>query len=233
MDVRADPEFEFNWHYHPEIELTLIVDSVGQRLVGNGIDDYGAGDLVLLGPNLPHSWRSTGGPAVHRAVVVQFHRNFLGDSFLQLHEMTPVYARLLDRSARGLAFGHTAIGRQAAAQFAEMPSLSPPDRLITLLSVLRLLSTDNDAKTLSLGSVQPNYRMKYQQRLNAVCAYLEAHASEEIDYPAATRLAHMDQASLCRFFRRATGRTMGTYVNELRVAEAATPFMVRNRPERD
>jgi transcriptional regulator GlxA family with amidase domain len=30
----------------------------------------------------------------------------------------------------------------------------------------------------------------------------------------------MDQASLCRFFKRATGRTMTTYVTELHVSAA-------------
>src|SRR5690348_12478043 len=58
VSQRNDPEFAFHWHYHPEYELTLIVDSSGQRLVGDGVADYTSGDLVLLGPNVPHCWRS-------------------------------------------------------------------------------------------------------------------------------------------------------------------------------
>ena len=84
---RNDPEFPFYWHYHPEYELTLITESQGQRLVGDGIADYGPGDLVLIGPNVPHSWRS--GPVkssaaeTHRAVVVQFRYDFLGGALLR------------------------------------------------------------------------------------------------------------------------------------------------------
>ena len=221
---RNDPEFPFYWHYHPEYELTLITDSLGQRLVGDGIADYGPGDLVLLGPNVPHSWRSApvkaDAPRTHRAVVLQFRHDFLGEHFFKLREMGGV-ARLLRASANGLAFGHTKTGQKVTQSIARFPSLAPAKRLATLLSALVDLAGEADARTLSTLKVKPICRVADQQRIDAICKYLNEHFEEEVDFAELSRYLHIDQASLCRFFKRATGRTMTAYLNELRVGAAA------------
>ena len=222
--VRNDPAFPFDWHYHPEYELTLITESQGQRLVGDGIADYAPGDLVLLGPNVPHSWRSgpmkSEAPTTHRAVVIQFRHNFLGDNFFELKEMESV-ARLLGRAANGLAFGHTQTGRKVASYIADLPSLVPAKRLAKLLSALADLASEEDARVLSTLQLKPTCRGADQQRIDAVCLYLNDHFGDEIDFADLAERLHMDQASLCRFFKRATGRTMTAYLNELRVGAAA------------
>ena len=208
---RKVPEFPFYWHYHPEFELTLILDSTGQRLVGDSIADYGPGDLVLLGPDLPHSWRS--GPVkaraqeIHTAIVFQFRRDSLGDQFFALKELRPV-AALLERSACGLEFGHTQRGAEAAQKLKEFYHLLPAQRLLLLVSVLLLLAEETDAHKLSTYPVQPVYHEKDQKRIELICQYLHEHFEEEIDFAALAERFHMDQASLCRFFKRATGRTL-------------------------
>lgn len=221
---RNDPEFPFYWHYHPEFELTLILESHGQRLVGDGIADYGPGDLALLGPNLPHSYRS--GPVksshkeVHRAIVIQFREDFVGPRFFETTEMEAV-ARLLRNSSNGLAFGHTAIGKRVAEYLAGLPSATPAQRLILLLTALVDLAGDKDAHVLSSARIRPICRPADQQRIEAICAYLNEHFEEEIEFTDLSKRFHMEQASLCRFFKRATGRTMTAYLNELRVGAAA------------
>ena len=182
---RVDVEFPFHWHYHPEYELTLIVNSHGQRLVGDGIADYGPGDLVLLGPNLPHSWRS--GPVMlpqdefHRAVVIQFRENFLGEEFFKLEAMDQI-ARMLKRSASGLSFGHTKAGCKAAENMAAIPSYSPARRIVRLLDILVDLASGANATALSTDQLRPMCRVEDQQRIEAICAHLNEHFGEEIDF---------------------------------------------------
>lgn len=221
---RSDPEFPFYWHYHPEYELTLILNSSGQRLVGDGIADYGPGDLVLIGPNLPHSWRS--GPVrskereVHNAVVMQFRENFLGGQFFELEEMRGV-ARMLQRASSGLSFGHTRTGRNVAESLAALLLQPPAKRLSTLLAALVELAEEREAQVLSTTKLKPICRVNDQRRIDDICLYLNQNFSKEIDFAKLSKRFHMDQASLCRFFKRSTGRTMTEYVNELRVGAAA------------
>ncbi|WP_416143381.1 AraC family ligand binding domain-containing protein [Pseudoalteromonas spongiae] len=52
------PYLPFSWHYHPEYEICLTLNSKGMRHIGDHIEEYGELDLVFVGPNLPHTWQS-------------------------------------------------------------------------------------------------------------------------------------------------------------------------------
>jgi AraC-like DNA-binding protein len=130
-------------------------------------------------------------------------------------------ARLLKSSAAGLAFGATPAGVRVASQLQKLPALPPPRRLLSMLSVLQELAEESGATVLSTDRTRPVYRIKDQKRIETICAFLDRHYEEPIDYARLSRTVRLDQSSLCRFFKKATGRTITTYVNELRVGAAA------------
>lgn len=220
---RCEPEFPFYWHYHPEIELTLIAEGYGERLVGDSRAQFRPGDLVLLGPNLPHTWWSHRRPQVssgmHRAVVLQFSADLFGN-LLALEGMSPI-AQLLERARCGLAFPQTDGVRAAAARLVKIPALSQGRRVLALLLILLELADERRAILLSTSAIRPMCQIKHQRRINKICLYLEHRDAEKINWDELSRLIHMCRASLCRFFRRATGRTMTQYLNEIRVDSAA------------
>jgi AraC-like DNA-binding protein len=73
--------------------------------------------------------------------------------------------------------------------------------------------------------LRPICRAQDQRRIDAICRYLDQHFEERIDFILLSNRFHMAQATLCRFFKRATGRTLTTYLNELRVG-AATQLLL-------
>lgn len=221
---RQAARFPFYWHYHPECELTLILDSQGQRLVGDGIADYGPGDLVLLGSNVPHSWRSQPFPGnrrkMHRAVVVHFREDFLGPRFLEEHEMEQV-ARLLRGAKHGLAYGPSRTARDVARRLEELPSCPPGRRLVLILSILLDLAEETRVHRVSTSLLRPAFRSQDQRRIEKICHYLAVHYENKIDFAELCDEMRMNHPSLCRFFKRTTGRTMTTYLHELRIGAAS------------
>jgi hypothetical protein len=59
FSIRHDrkPNFGTTWHYHPELELHYVIQGEGVRLVGDNISNFSDGEIILLGANLPHTWR--------------------------------------------------------------------------------------------------------------------------------------------------------------------------------
>ena len=210
--------FPFAWHYHPEVELTLITAGRGLRFVGDSVEHFREGDCVLLGGDCPHTWFSApvaGRPA--RALVIQFPAT-LFTGLAQLPELTPV-AALLERARRGLAIGRPA-RTEVAALMAEICAVPAGDarRLTALIEALALIARDRQGRTLASG-VRPADAAA-QRRLGEVLAWVQQHHGEAIAQPGVAARAGLSPAAFSRFFRRTVGRTFVAYLAELRVGTA-------------
>jgi AraC-like DNA-binding protein len=214
--------FPFNWHFHPEYELTLIPTGRGKRFVGDHIDDYTAGDLILLGPNVPHTWYSPASDAkehgMQSSVVIQFLHTFMGEGFFERPEMSDIL-RLLNRSRHGLNFFGPA-SRSIGKKMMEMKRLKPVARFAVLIEVLQLLSQARSHKILASKQYAPSLRTNEHQRIDKVCAYMNDRYRYPVAVEDAARLACLSPSAFSRLFHRTTGKTFVAYLTELRVAAA-------------
>lgn len=224
--VKSDPKFSRGWHFHPEFELTYIQASQGRRLVGDAIENYRTGDLVLLGSNLPHMWRSedpvkesSRRRALHRAIVIQFTESFLGTQFFNLPELENVQ-ELLRRANRGLLIVGTTRD-EVASRMAAIAKLGRFERLIELLQILHTLSRGkNDIREICRTAVVGVPSNGLQRRIDRVFRHLHEHYTMPIVQTEVASLLGMNPASFSRFFKKTTGITFVECVGELRVSHA-------------
>ncbi len=217
------PSFERGWHYHPEAELTLIEESSGSRFVGDHIGNFGPGDLILLGKNLPHTWRNDAAALRQatraRSIYVQFRSGWLEASAGLLPELGEV-RKLLARAARGLSFTGPA-REQAALQMRRLPELSGLRRLTAFWELLDELAGADGSEALSSAGFAPMLDELTSERIRKIHKHVYSNFRGGIAHQDLARLAGLSPAALSKFFRRTTGRTITEFVNEVRVGEAA------------
>jgi len=210
------PFFEFKWHYHPEYELTYIVKGNGYRIVGNTYENYTEGDLVLLGPNLPHTWT---GKAVENesfeAIVIQFSKEFI-TAFLGFDEAHFI-KNLLENSARGIAFEATQDLVQAIKTLIEKEGI---DRILQLISALNQLAQSNYT-LITPNTFHTIASKKSELRINEVCLFIQNNFNSNITLKQVASQIYLTESNFCKFFKKATGKTFSDYLNEIRINEAS------------
>ena len=213
-------QFDAPWHYHPEYELTYILSSTGLRYTGNRFETFGPGDLVLLGPNLPHCWKNIG-PQKEKAgaVVIHWREDLLGEGWLDKKEFEAV-KKLLAASPAGIKFsdGFAANIRQKLLDFL---ALSPFAKLIGLLELLHLLAQQKDISFLCPEGFHGKLKVDDEERINRIYHYVERNYGNKITLAKAASHVHMGEEPFSRFFSKLMSQPFFSFVNQYRVYMAA------------
>ncbi|MEO6054330.1 MAG: AraC family transcriptional regulator [Chthoniobacterales bacterium] len=208
------------WHFHSEYELTLIITARGMRYVGDSVERFDDGDLLLLGCNLPHVWwKDKEDRRMAEAVVIQFSADFLGADWLHAPEARSI-AALLTSSSRGLSISGTT-REQVADGMREINAMKPWNRLLALLTLLGTLAANHRKnRPLATTGYQPRLQPQEQERMGRVCNYINANYADEVSQPEAASIVGITPAAFSRFFFRHAGKTFEEYVNEIRIGQA-------------
>lgn len=230
---RRERSFAWNWHYHPELELTWIVKGRGRRLVGDHAQRYGEDDLVLLGANLPHCWHSAGEArgGWHMAQVVQFRAGMFPAALLRLPEFAGM-AQLLSRAGRGLRFAEET-AREVAGELAALKHDAEAAGWRRLAKILDYLAVQSPAEVLATPHYQHERSRRLQTRIERALAYIEKNCGDGVTLSQAARHAHLHPSAFSRFFRKMTHQTFVAYRNGCRVSEACRLLIETERPITD
>ncbi len=217
------------WHYHEELELTWIQKGSGIRFVGDNVENFVEGDLILLGSNLPHYWRSDealkqeGGVQTCQAVVVQFKPDFWGTAFLELPELSTI-SDLFAQAKRGLRISGTA-GRKVCVLIQKLISSSGLKRILLLLNILQAIQSASETSYISSIGFNASLNDVETKRISAIYGYTITHFKSKIKLEEIAAVANLTPTAFCRYFRSHTNKTYSQFLLEIRVGHACKLLM--------
>ena len=211
------------WNYHPEYEVHLIRFGTGRYIVGDSIDVFSAGQLVLVGSNLPHHWISDLEPGEiikDRDVVFQFHPQWIRQCQAVLPELSDVEP-LLTKSARGIEFsGQTA--RRGAQELQLIGETAGAERLQHIFGLLGVMAAapSSEYRTLAKAWLPPLDDEYAADIIDRAFAYILDNLVGDVRLSAAADLIGMSESAFSKYFKRVSGRTFSDTVRQLRLAHA-------------
>ena len=142
------PYFPNPLQFHPEIEFLYVIHGSGTRFVGDSVDRFGPGELVMIGQNVPHLWYSDEkfrqGNSNHftEVIFILFKTEIFGDQFWRLPESKGIL-KLIQLSNRGIRL--TGKTRNEISALMKAISVSVGfNRITLLLSMLEIIASQKD-----------------------------------------------------------------------------------------
>lgn len=216
--------FDAPWHYHPEYELTYIVQGTGQRFVADSVQPFSEGDLVLLGSHLPHFWRNglefyqPDSQLSAESVVVQFPHALIDDFLTKVPDFKSIM-NLLRKSVFGIQFSQETT-EKVREKLLQLPQLSEGFRFITLLDILMILSQDLSPTLLASTSYRITIDDAETERMKRILDFTLTHFQDEIPLETIAEIAHLTVPAFCRYFKKRTQKTYVEFVTRLKINHA-------------
>jgi len=226
FSIRYDvvPFFFNEWHFHPEIELVYINEGTGTQFIGDNIQQFNTGDMVLVGSNLPHLWLCDEKYFVKAnklkvtSTVIHFMPDMLGNSFFKLPENKEI-DKLLEKARMGLQ-----IHRQTKAQVLEkMQALlqaQSSEKIILLLQILHILAHSKELSPIVSKNYQLLIPQKESERINIIYQHVFNQFKHPVKLEEVAALIHMSPNSFCRYFKTRTRKTFSSFLLEVRINHA-------------
>jgi AraC-like DNA-binding protein len=225
FQIDDDVSFYDKLHQHKEIQLSLIVEGKGTLIVGDTINHYTNGDILIIGSHLPHVFKSDIVASERsQMLTLFFSKSSFGPQFFELEELKDLQ-RFFKRSKHG--FKVITKQKPITDLFFQLENASKLNRFLILFQVLKLISSAN-YKSLSSFVYDKKFTDNEGTRMRNVFEFTMNNFNSEITLDTIAEVANMTKNAFCKYFKKRTNKTYINFLNELRV-EHACKLLVANK----
>lgn len=221
---QVEPYFDPTFHLHPEFQLSYVMEGEGNRFVGDSIKPFKSNDLVLIGPNLPHVWRSHNSyfekdsHLSTTVIVIYFLEHFLGENIHQKEEFESI-KHLFQRSQCGIEItGSTQ--RAVSRMMVELLGLKGTDSIIQLLKILNTIALSDECHLITDTHSKSYNTAAETDRMNKVYEFIMKNFYRKIHLEEVASIASMTNTSFSRYFKSRVNQSFSDFLKEIRIEYA-------------
>lgn len=222
VQVDKLPYFYDTLHFHPEWQITLMLEGTGTQFVGDNVERFQPYDIYFLGSNLPHVFRSDAEYYTDNlraySISIYFRGDILGEHFFDIPETLHLKS-LLYEASRGFRIRNKE-ANELTTLIKSIVYKNGFEKLLTFLEILNALSASTGKKYLSSITYQSTQKETDNQRINDVFEFLMRNYEREINLEEVAGIANMTPNAFCRFFKLRTRKTFSEFLNDIRIGHA-------------
>ncbi|WP_300106761.1 AraC family transcriptional regulator [uncultured Alistipes sp.] len=218
INQRVEPDLEAKLHRHDAWELYYVVYGHGNRMAGDTLQPFTAGDVALIPPSMLHRWEYAADNVDKNGCVcylmVAFKHSFV-------KRCMEVFPELRNRLS-GLVFPTDALNfgtessRTIRHLLSEMNGMDELGRLSTMLRLLPVVFTSSD----HTFAGKPMRIERNVRRMQQICAYVMKHYVHSISLDDIAMEVGMNRSAFCSYFKKCKGMTFSQFVVQYRLNTA-------------
>jgi len=209
----------FLWHWHPEIELTLILSGQIEYQIEDNTYILSAGDGVFCNGNSLHSGHMHKGQdctylsiTFHPRFLYGYENSVLNTKYVNYITSNALWASLV--LEKGISWQEEVLKYMRDIYGLSLNSSEDYELQVHML-LLRVWH-----KLYQHFSTQPNEFAKpkqHLQRLRDMLAFIEQNYNQEISLEDVAKTANICKSECCRFFKKHMGMTIFDYILYVRI----------------
>lgn len=218
IDQRVEVSLEAKLHQHDAWELYYVVHGQGNRMAGDALQPFTAGDVALIPPSMIHRWEydsdSTDEEGRVHYLMVAFKHSLL-------ERCMEVFPELRNRLS-GVQFPTDAIkfgpesSRIIRGVLSEMNGMDELGRLSAMIRLLPVIFTSSDYTFAG----KPIRIERDVRRMQQICTYVMKHYVHPITLDDIAAEVGMNRSAFCSYFRKQKGMTFTQFVTRYRLDTA-------------
>lgn len=218
---------QISLHQQKTWELSYVIFGKGMRVIGDTMEPFSSGEVILIPPNIPHYWSFDESERDHEGKIENITLTFSEDLLKNTKNAFTELVGPIDRIQEledAISFGGETL-QKLQNTLHEMKTESNVERLSSLIKIIALISLPEISSTVG----RPIIEDRKTKRLQRVYLYVMDNFQHHITLDNISMHVGMERTAFCIFFKRMTGQSFFSFLANYRINVACDMLLKTNK----